>query len=133
MHDTLSLASFVIALAVAVGGGLLRYTVLRSDAERDRRFRGVDDQVADLARITHKSEVDSVRLEGQLAVLRSEHEANALVLSGIRADMLGRREFDARMNGVDAAFGAVREQLQGLLEALARAEKKPSKLPTRSS
>ena len=133
MHETLSLASFVIALAVAVGGGLLRYTVLRSDAERDRRFRGVDDQVAELARITHKSEVDSVRLEGQLAVLRSEHEANALVLSGIRADMLGRREFDARMNGVDAAFGAVREQLQGLLEALARAEKKPTKLPTRSS
>jgi hypothetical protein len=133
MHETLSLASIVIALAVAVGGGLLRYTVLRSDAERDRRFRGVDDQVAELARVTHKSEVDSVRLEGQLAVLRSEHEANALVLSGIRADMLGRREFDARMNGVDAAFGAVREQLQGLLEALARAEKKPSKLPTRSS
>ena len=133
MHETLILASFVIALAVAVGGGLLRYTVLRSDAERDRRFRGVDDQVAELARVTHKSEVDGVRLEGQLAVLRSEHEANALVLSGIRADMLGRREFDARMNGVDAAFGAVREQLQGLLEALARAEKKPSKLPTRSS
>ena len=40
MHETLSLASFVIALAVAVGGGLLRYTVLRSNAERDRRFRG---------------------------------------------------------------------------------------------
>jgi hypothetical protein len=133
MHETLSLASFVIALAVAVGGGLLRYTVLRSDAERDRRFRGVDDQLAELARVTHKAEVDGVRLEGQLAVLRSEHEANALVLTGIRADTLGRREFDARMNAVDAAFSAVREQLQGLLEALARAEKKPSKLPTRSS
>ena len=133
MHETLSLASFVIALAVAVGGGLLRYTVLRSDAERDRRFRGVDEQLAELARVAHKAEVDGVRLEGQMAVLRSEHEANALLLSGIRADVLGRREFEARMNAVDAAFGAVREQLQGLLEALARAEKKPSKFPTRSS
>ena len=118
MHETLSLASFVIALAVAVGGGLLRYTVLRSDAERDRRFRGVDEQLAELARVAHKAEVDGVRLEGQMAVLRSEHEANALLLSGIRADVLGRREFEARMNAVDAAFGAVREQLQGLLEAL---------------
>lgn len=133
MHETLSLASFVIALAVAIGGGLLRYTVLRSDAERDRRFRAVDDQLAELGRVAHKAEVDGVRLEGQLAVLRSEHEANALVLNGIRADMLGRREFDARMNGVDAAFGAMREQLQGLLEALARADKKPCKPSTRTS
>ena len=133
MHETLSLASFVIALAVAIGGGLLRYTVLRSDIERDRRFRAVDDQLSEFGRVAHKAEVDSVRLEGQLAVLRSEHEANALVLNGIRADMLGRREFEARMNGVDDAFGAVREQLQGLLEALARVDKRPSKLPTRSS
>lgn len=131
MH-TLSLASFVIALAVAIGGALLRYTVLRSDAERDRRFRAVDDQLTELGRVAHKAEVDSVRLEGQLAVLRSEHEANALVLNGIRGDMLGRREFEARMNGVDAAFGALREQIQGFLEALARAEKKPCKPPTRT-
>lgn len=133
MHETLSLASFVIALAVAIGGGLLRYTVLRSDAERDRRFRAVDDQVTELGRVAHKAEVDAVRLEGQLAVLRSEHEANALLLNGIRADMLGRREFEARMNGVDASFGAVREQLQGLVEALARADKKPCKVAGRTS
>jgi hypothetical protein len=133
MHETLSLASFVIALAVAIGGGLLRYTVLRSDVERDRRFRAVDDQLAELGRVTHKAEVDGVRLQGQLAVLRSEHEANAQLLSGIRIEMLGRREFDARMNGVDAAFGAVRDQLQGLVEALARDDKKATKSTARSS
>jgi hypothetical protein len=133
MHETLSLASFVLALAVAVGGGLLRYTVLRSDAERERRFRVVDEQIGELARKTHEAELQAVRLDGKHAVLRSEHEANALVLAGIRADVLGRREFEARMNAVDAAFGGVREQLQGLIEAIAREERQGAKPAGRTS
>ncbi len=81
MYELLSLASLVIALGVAGGGGLMLSTILRSDTERDRRLRGVDDQLTKLTRATHQAEVECVRLEGQLAVLRGEHDADDRVLS----------------------------------------------------
>jgi predicted nucleic acid-binding Zn-ribbon protein len=131
MHEQLGTLGFVLSLTLVLLGAFFRYTLIRQDAERDRRFRALEADAELLKRASHAAEVSVIRVEGQLAVLRSEHEATAHVLAGIRTDMLGRREFEARMNGVDAAFSAVREQLQGLIEAIARDEIVPSKLTVR--
>ena len=57
---------------------------------------------------------DVVRVEGQLNVLRSEHDSVDGMLQSIRTDMIGRREWEARMNGFEDALRGIREQLSNV-------------------
>lgn len=124
MADTLlGAASLAISIGVAVVGALLRYTIVRQDAERERRFRDLERDVDLLKTKEHAAEVAVVRVEGQLAVLRSEHESVVSVLEEIRADMIGRREWEARMNGFEESLRGIREQLQVVARLMGQTDK----------
>ncbi len=123
MVEIVSLALIVIALAVAI------YTFHRGHAERDRRFRAVRDQLTELGRVAYKIEERSMQLEGQLAILRREQEANALVVNDISADTLRQPAFEARMNDLNTAI----EQIRSLLEGRARIDRRPAKCSRRVS
>lgn len=124
MADTLlGAASLAISIGVAVVGALLRYTIVRQDAERERRFRDLERDVDLLKTKEHAAEVAVVRVEGQLAVLRTEHESVVSVLEEIRADMIGRREWEARMNGFEESLRGIREQLQVVARLMGQNDK----------
>lgn len=124
MAETLlGAASLAISIGVAVVGALLRYTIVRQDAERERRFRDLERDVDLLKTKEHAAEVAVVRVEGQLAVLRTEHESVVSVLEEIRADMIGRREWEARMNGFEESLRGIREQLQVVARLMGQADK----------
>lgn len=124
MAETLlGAASLAISIGVAVVGALLRYTIVRQDAERERRFRDLERDVDLLKTKEHAAEVAVVRVEGQLAVLRTEHESVVSVLEEIRADMIGRREWEARMNGFEESLRGIRDELQVVARLIGQAEK----------
>ncbi len=124
MADTLlGAASLAISIGVAIVGALLRYTIVRQDAERERRFRDLERDVDLLKTKEHAAEVAVVRVEGQLAVLRTEHESVVSVLEEIRADMIGRREWEARMNGFEESLRGIREQLQVVARLMGQRDK----------
>ena len=114
MADFLSVAGLTVSTGVAISGAILRYTVARQDAERDRRFHDLERSVEDLKSTHHTLKVDVVRVEGQLNVLRSEHDSVDGMLQSIRTDMIGRREWEARMNGFEDALRGIREQLSNV-------------------
>jgi hypothetical protein len=112
--DFLSVAGLTVSTGVAITGAILRYTVARQDAERDRRFHDLERSVENLKSTHHTLKVDVVRVEGQLNVLRSEHDSVDGMLQSIRTDMIGRREWEARMNGFEDALRGIREQLSNV-------------------
>ncbi|MCC6647889.1 MAG: hypothetical protein IT374_20265, partial [Polyangiaceae bacterium] len=58
MAETLlGAASLAISIGVAVVGALLRYTIVRQDAERERRFRDLERDVDLLKTKEHAAEV----------------------------------------------------------------------------
>ena len=114
MSDAIAIVSLVVSAVLAFLGALTRYTVARQDLERERRFQDLEQDVARLRAQQHTLEVSAVRNEGQLSVLRSEHTAAEAVLAGLRADMIGRREWEARMNGFEEGLRGIREQLQSV-------------------
>lgn len=122
MPETLSIASIVLSCGLALVGAILRYSVTRQDAERDRRFRQLESDVDGLRRASHGAEVAVVRVEGQLAVLRTAHESAVSVLEEIRGDMIGRREWEARMNGFEESLRGIREQLLNVARLIGRAD-----------
>ena len=122
MHEQLGLLGFVLSLTLALLGAFFRYTLIRQDAERDRRFHGLEGDVEVLKRAAHASEVSVIRVEGQLAVLRKEHESVVSVLEEIRADMLGRREWEVRMNTFEDSLRGIREQLQTVARLIGKVE-----------
>ena len=114
MSDAIAIVSLVVSAVLAFLGALTRYTVARQDLERERRFQDVEQDVDRLRAQQHTLEVSVVRNEGQLSVLRSEHTAAEAVLAGLREDMIGRREWEARMNGFEEGLRGIRDQLQSV-------------------
>lgn len=108
MTELLSVAGLALSASVALVGAILRYTVVRQGAERDRRFHELERNVGDLKDALHTTRTDVVRVEGRLGVLRSEHET---LETSFRTDTIGRREWEARMNGFEDALRGIREQL----------------------
>jgi hypothetical protein len=70
-----------------------------------------------------------VRIEGQIAVLRSEHQSVVGVLEEIRSDMLGRREWEVRMNTFEDSLKGIREQIQTVARLIGQVEGPRSGLP----
>jgi hypothetical protein len=122
MHEQLGTLGFVLSLTLVLLGAFFRYTLIRQDAERDRRFRALEADAELLKRSAHASEVSVIRVEGQLAVLRSEHESVESVLEEIRAEMLGRREWEVRMNTFEDSLRGIREQLQVVARLIGKVE-----------
>jgi predicted nucleic acid-binding Zn-ribbon protein len=122
MHEQLGTVGFVLSLTLVLLGAFFRYTLIRQDAERDRRFRSLEGDVELLKRAAHAAEVSVIRVEGQLAVLRSEHESVVSVLEEIRTDMLGRREWEVRMNTFEDSLRGIREQLQTVARLIGKVE-----------
>lgn len=56
-------------------------------------------------------------------MLRTEHESVVSVLEEIRADMIGRREWEARMNGFEESLRGIREQLQVVARLMGQRDK----------
>lgn len=110
MSDAIAVVSLIVSVVLAFLGALTRYTVARQDVERERRFQDLEHDVTLLRAQQHTLEVSGVRNEGQLAVLRSEHTA----LESVLGDMIGRREWEARMNGFEEGLRGIREQLQAV-------------------
>jgi hypothetical protein len=122
MHEQLGTLGFVLSLTLVLLGAFFRYTLIRQDAERDRRFRALEADAELLKRGAHAAEVSVIRVEGQLAVLRSEHESVESVLEEIRADMLGRREWEVRMNAFEDSLRGIRDQLQVVARLIGQVE-----------
>jgi hypothetical protein len=122
MHEQLGAVGFAVSLTLVLVGAFFRYTLIRQDAERDRRFRTTEIDVEQLKRAAHEAEVAIIRVEGQLAVLRSEHESVVSVLEEIRSDMLGRREWEVRMNTFEESLRGIREQIQTVVRLIGQVE-----------
>ncbi|MBL8715139.1 MAG: hypothetical protein JNL79_04055 [Myxococcales bacterium] len=125
MHDTLPVVSIGFSALIALLVAFFRYTIMRQDAERDRRFRELETETQGLIKAVHGSEVALVRAEGQLDVLRSEHASSRSTLSEIRSDMLGRREWEARMSSFEDSIRSIRDELDTVVR-LIRSSDKPS-------
>lgn len=122
MHEQLGAVGFALSLTLVLVGAFFRYTLIRQDAERDRRFRTTETDVEQLKKAAHAAEVAVIRVEGQLAVLRSEHESVVSVLEEIRSDMLGRREWEVRMNTFEESLRGIREQIQTVVRLIGQVE-----------
>jgi hypothetical protein len=122
MHEQLGAVGFALSLTLVLVGGFFRYALIRQDAERDRRFRTTELDVDQLKKAAHAAEVAVIRVEGQLAVLRSEHESVVSVLEEIRSDMLGRREWEVRMNTFEESLRGIREQIQTVVRLIGQVE-----------
>lgn len=122
MHEQLGAVGFALSLTLVLVGAFFRYTLIRQDAERDRRFRTTEVDVEALKKAAHAAEVAVIRVEGQLAVLRSEHESVVSVLEEIRSDMLGRREWEVRMNTFEDSLRGIREQIQTVARLIGQVE-----------
>ena len=110
MSDAIAIISLVVSAVLAFLSALTRYTVTRQDQERERRFQDLEHDVDGLRAQQHTLEVSVVKTEGQLSVLRSEHKS----MEGILGDMIGRREWEARMNGFEDGLRGIRDQLQAV-------------------
>jgi predicted nucleic acid-binding Zn-ribbon protein len=122
MHEQLGTLGFILSLTLVILSAFFRYTLIRQDAERDRRFRTLEGDAELLKRAAHAAEVSVIRVEGQLAVLRKEHESVVSVLEEIRADMLGRREWEVRMTAFEESLRGIREQLQTVARLIGKVE-----------
>ena len=122
MNEHLGAVGFALSLTLVLLGAFFRYTLIRQEAERDRRFRGLEADVEALKKAAHGAEVSTIRVEGQLAVLRKEHESVVSVLGEIRADMLGRREWEVRMNTFEESLRGIREQLHVVARLIGQVE-----------
>lgn len=133
MHEQLGAVGFALSLTLVLVGAFFRYTLIRQDAERDRRFRVVESDVELLKKAAHAAEVAVIRVEGQLAVLRSEHESVVSVLEEIRTDMLGRREWEVRMNTFEDSLRGIREQIQTVARLIGQVEGAKASAPVIST
>ncbi len=125
MHDTLPVVSIGFSALIALLVAFFRYTIMRQDAERDRRFRELETETQGLIKAVHGSEVALVRAEGQLDVLRSEHASSRSTLSEIRSDMLGRREWEARMSSFEDSIRSIRDELDTVVRLIRSSDKAP--------
>jgi len=123
MHDTLPVLSIGVSLLIALLVAFFRYTIMRQDAERDRRFRELETETQGLIKAVHGSEVALVRAEGQLDVLRSEHASSRSTLTEIRSDMLGRREWEARMSSFEDSIRSIRDELDTVVRLIRSSDK----------